>query len=314
MIPPGTRSTRRSPRSTGARDCYPDPAAFRPERFLGPDAPDTYTWMPFGGGTRRCLGASFATFEMQVVIRRVLERSRARAGRQAAREATAQGRHDRPQAGCAGRAENSPRASRRGRRGIDPRLELGCGMAKIFDAIDDQLRAWIGRQSLFFVATAPLDDKGHVNLSPKGPIGTLRVLGPREVAYLDLIGSGAETIAHLRENGRIVVMLCAFEGPPRIDRLKAERSPGSPTVWSWSPRASNHANCRWSLANWARYAITPAGEVEANATLSATDTGSPGANAGTVKSRRCATSVSFRSHTSHPSPADAPRGEEPLGR
>ena len=92
-------------------------------------------------------------------------------------------------------------------------------MAKIFDAIDDQLRAWIGRQSLFFVATAPLDDEGHVNLSPKGPIGTLRVLGPREIAYLDLIGSGAETIAHIRENGRIVVMLCAFEGPPRILRL-----------------------------------------------------------------------------------------------
>ena len=56
-------------------DCYPDPQAFRPERFLGDDAPDTYTWLPFGGGTRRCLGASFATFEMRVVIRRVLERT-----------------------------------------------------------------------------------------------------------------------------------------------------------------------------------------------------------------------------------------------
>ena len=56
-------------------DRYPDATAFRPERFLGADAPDTYTWLPFGGGTRRCLGASFATFEMQVVIRRVLERS-----------------------------------------------------------------------------------------------------------------------------------------------------------------------------------------------------------------------------------------------
>jgi cytochrome P450 len=56
-------------------DCYPQARAFRPERFLGPDAPDTYSWLPFGGGTRRCLGASFATFEMQVVIRRVLERT-----------------------------------------------------------------------------------------------------------------------------------------------------------------------------------------------------------------------------------------------
>jgi hypothetical protein len=92
-------------------------------------------------------------------------------------------------------------------------------MGKIYDGIDEQLGRWIAAQSLFFVATAPLADDGHVNLSPKGPIGTLRVLGPRELAYLDLIGSGAETIAHLRENGRIVVMLCAFEGPPRIVRL-----------------------------------------------------------------------------------------------
>jgi cytochrome P450 len=60
-------------------DCYPEPGAFKPERFLGPDAPDSYTWLPFGGGTRRCLGASFATFEMRVVIRRVLERTRLRA-------------------------------------------------------------------------------------------------------------------------------------------------------------------------------------------------------------------------------------------
>jgi hypothetical protein len=92
-------------------------------------------------------------------------------------------------------------------------------MGKVFETIDARLAEWIGRQPLFFVATAPLGAAGHVNLSPKGPIGTLRVLGPREVAYLDLIGSGAETIAHLRDNGRIVVMLCAFEGPPRNLRL-----------------------------------------------------------------------------------------------
>src|SRR5688572_25654588 len=92
-------------------------------------------------------------------------------------------------------------------------------MAKVFDAIDSQLREWIAKQHLFFVATAPLDGDGHVNVSPKGPIGTLRVLDGHTVAYLDLIGSGAETIAHLRENGRIVVMLCAFDGPPRILRL-----------------------------------------------------------------------------------------------
>ena len=92
-------------------------------------------------------------------------------------------------------------------------------MAKIFDGIDEHQRAWIAAQSLFFVGTAPLAADGHVNLSPKGPIGSLRVLDAHTVAYLDGMGSGAETIAHLRENGRIVVMLCAFEGPPRILRL-----------------------------------------------------------------------------------------------
>jgi Pyridoxamine 5'-phosphate oxidase len=92
-------------------------------------------------------------------------------------------------------------------------------MGSVYDQIDEQLSEWIARQPLFFVGTAPLTEEGHVNVSPKGPIGTLRVLGPAQVAYLDLIGSGAETIAHLRENGRIVVMLCAFDGPPRILRL-----------------------------------------------------------------------------------------------
>jgi hypothetical protein len=92
-------------------------------------------------------------------------------------------------------------------------------MGRIYDGIDDHQRAWIERQALFFVGTAPLDGDGHVNVSPKGPIGSLRVLDDHTVAYLDIIGSGAETIAHLRENGRIVVMLCAFEGPPRILRL-----------------------------------------------------------------------------------------------
>jgi hypothetical protein len=92
-------------------------------------------------------------------------------------------------------------------------------MAKVFDAIDPRLAAWIARQRMFFVATAPSGDGGHVNVSPKGPIETLRVLDEHTVAYLDLVGSGAETVAHLHDNGRIVVMLCAFEGPPRIVRL-----------------------------------------------------------------------------------------------
>ncbi len=92
-------------------------------------------------------------------------------------------------------------------------------MAKVFERIDEHQREWIARQRLFFVGTAPLAVDGHVNVSPKGPIGTLRVLDDHTVAYLDMVGSGAETIAHLRENGRVVVMLCAFEGPPRILRL-----------------------------------------------------------------------------------------------
>ena len=92
-------------------------------------------------------------------------------------------------------------------------------MGKVYDSIDERWREWIARQPLFFVGTAPLAGDGHVNVSPKGPIGSLRVLDEHTVAYLDVVGSGAETIAHLRENGRIVVMLCAFEGPPRILRL-----------------------------------------------------------------------------------------------
>ncbi len=92
-------------------------------------------------------------------------------------------------------------------------------MGRSYEYIDAHLKRWIGGQSLFFVGSAPLAADGHVNVSPKGPIGALQVLGPRSVAYLDVVGSGAETIAHLRENGRIVIMLCAFEGPPRIVRL-----------------------------------------------------------------------------------------------
>src|SRR5688572_29685661 len=92
-------------------------------------------------------------------------------------------------------------------------------MGKVFDGIDEHQRAWIAEQALFFVGTAPLSGDGHVNVSPKGPIGSLQVIDERRVAYLDVLGSGAETIAHLRENGRIVIMLCAFSGPPRIVRL-----------------------------------------------------------------------------------------------
>ncbi len=92
-------------------------------------------------------------------------------------------------------------------------------VGKVYEGIDEHLGRWSAAQPLYFVATAPLDGVGRVNVSPKGPIGTLRVLDEHTVAYLDVIGSGAETIAHLRENGRIVIMLCSFAGPPKIVRL-----------------------------------------------------------------------------------------------
>ena len=90
-------------------------------------------------------------------------------------------------------------------------------MGKVFDGIDEKLAGWIRAQHLFFVASAP-GSGGHVNLSPKG-LDSFEILGPRSVAYLDVVGSGAETIAHLRDNGRITLMFCAFEGLPRIVRL-----------------------------------------------------------------------------------------------
>ena len=98
-------------------------------------------------------------------------------------------------------------------------------MAKVFDQIDNSLRAFIEAQSMFFVATAPSGAGGHVNLSPKGGRNLFRVTGPLGFAYVDLMGSGIETIAHLRENGRIVVMFCAFEGPPKIVRLHGVGTP-----------------------------------------------------------------------------------------
>jgi hypothetical protein len=91
-------------------------------------------------------------------------------------------------------------------------------MSKLHENIDNDLAEWIGQQHVFFVATAPLSADGHINCSPKGG-DCFRVLGPREVAYLDYTGSGAETAAHLNENGRIVIMFCAFTGKPDIVRL-----------------------------------------------------------------------------------------------
>ena len=91
-------------------------------------------------------------------------------------------------------------------------------LGKKYEGIDAGIRQFIGGQKIFFVASASLDANGHVNVSPKG-LDTLRVLGPKTVAYLDLTGSGIETAAHLKENGRIALMFCAFQGAPKILRL-----------------------------------------------------------------------------------------------
>jgi hypothetical protein len=91
-------------------------------------------------------------------------------------------------------------------------------MGKTYATIDAGLAAFIATQHMFFVATAPASTDGHINLSPKG-LDTFAILDPTTVAYLDLTGSGIETVAHLRENGRMVIMFCAFEGLPKILRL-----------------------------------------------------------------------------------------------
>ena len=92
-------------------------------------------------------------------------------------------------------------------------------MGKVHDGIDGRLRAFIEAQQVFFVGTAPSRADGHVNVSPKGLADTFRVVDERTVAYLDLTASGAETIAHVRDNGRIVVMFCSFERTPNVVRL-----------------------------------------------------------------------------------------------
>ncbi|HSY93194.1 MAG TPA: pyridoxamine 5'-phosphate oxidase family protein [Candidatus Binatus sp.] len=91
-------------------------------------------------------------------------------------------------------------------------------MGRTRAALDDTAMRFIQEQHVFFVASAPLDANGHVNLSPKG-LDSFRILDPTTVAYVDFNGSGVETIAHLKENGRVALMFCAFQGPPNIFRL-----------------------------------------------------------------------------------------------
>ncbi|MBI2711035.1 MAG: pyridoxamine 5'-phosphate oxidase family protein [Actinobacteria bacterium] len=119
-------------------------------------------------------------------------------------------------------------------------------MAKELPALPDHLIDWVLAQPVFFVATAPSGSGGHVNVSPKG-LDCLRVLGPTRVAYLDLTGSGAETIAHLRDNGRITLMWCAFEGAPRILRFAGRGEAvavGDPRFAELTARFPDHPGAR----------------------------------------------------------------------
>ena len=110
-------------------------------------------------------------------------------------------------------------------------------MSKTFDGIDEKLARFLADQPVFFVATAPTGAGGHINLSPKGVAGTFSILDPLTVAYLDLTGSGIETVAHLRDNGRIVLMFCAFSGRPRIVRLHGRGMAVLPGSAEWEPLA-----------------------------------------------------------------------------
>src|SRR3990172_5766352 len=119
-------------------------------------------------------------------------------------------------------------------------------MSNATERIDERLAAWLKQQRVFFVATAPLAQNGHVNCSPKGG-DAFRILDPLTVAYQDLTGSGAETIAHLRENGRIVIMFCAFDGPPRIVRLHGRGealTPSHPDFAALAARFPRHIGTR----------------------------------------------------------------------
>jgi hypothetical protein len=119
-------------------------------------------------------------------------------------------------------------------------------MASVFERIEPKLQQWIEQQHVFFVATAPRADDGFVNCSPKG-LDSLRVLDDTTVAYLDLTGSGVETIAHVKENSRIVIMLCAFEGLPRIVRLHGRGTvvqPGHRDFAELAARFPRHSGVR----------------------------------------------------------------------
>jgi hypothetical protein len=111
-------------------------------------------------------------------------------------------------------------------------------MGKFYPAISSHHKQFIEAQHLFFVATAPLEEDGHINLSPKG-LDSFRILSSSQVAYMDIVGSGNETSAHLLQNGRITFMFCAFDGPPNILRLYGKGRTVLPGDQEWTELASH---------------------------------------------------------------------------
>jgi hypothetical protein len=123
-------------------------------------------------------------------------------------------------------------------------------MSKVHEALDGRLREFVERQHLYFVATAPAGPDGHVNVSPKGHKDTFAVVDGSTIAYLDLTGSGAEGIAHIRQNGRVTVMFCAFEGSPDVVRLQGTGRVVTPGDAGWDdviglfPQGAKHPGVR----------------------------------------------------------------------
>lgn len=119
-------------------------------------------------------------------------------------------------------------------------------MGKVFDEIDATLAAWIAAQPMWFVATAPLEPDGRVNVSPRGH-DSLTILGPHRAGWVDYTGSGIETVAHLRQNGRTCLMFCSFDRRPRVVRLHGRGSvalPGEAAFDEVTARTPDHPSIR----------------------------------------------------------------------
>ncbi|HNW17089.1 MAG TPA: pyridoxamine 5'-phosphate oxidase family protein [Sphingorhabdus lacus] len=109
-------------------------------------------------------------------------------------------------------------------------------MSEFTDALTTKHVEMIGKQPIFFTATAAAD--GRINLSPKG-YDSFRVLSPTRVAYLDLGGSGNETHAHLAADGRITIMFCDFDRPALILRIYGRGRPVLPQDDEWEALAAH---------------------------------------------------------------------------